>query len=180
MSASLLVDLYNTTSQDVSIVGTPVQSGAIVTPCSGAVVGAGVDMIDANTYCNLFVTGYTASGQLRVQVQTAASDVSGNYTDPTSGLAAFPGAFVSGGILWINSGGTGGGIFQAWASGQQAVASGFFAAQGFQRPARFARAVLLSGDFATGPITVGFISQLKTTGSGGGASMSPSSGAVQV
>lgn len=180
MSANLLVDLGNTCQIGVSITGTPVLSGALVAPCSGAVIGQGVDMLNADTYTNLFVMGFSASGQLRVQIQTSDTDVSGSYTDPTSGLAALPGRFQSGGLLWINSGGAGGGVFDTWVSGQQALASGFGGAQGFQRPHRYARANLLSGDFGAGPIVVGFIGNLRTTHSGTGFTFSPGSGTVSV
>lgn len=179
MSAGYVVDLGNGAQMGASIVGTPVLSGALVSPCSGAVVGVGLSFNDANSLCNLFVAGVSASGQLRVQVQCSDSDTSGTYTDPTSGLASLPGAFQSGGILWINSGGTTGGLLGAQVSGQ-ALASGFVVAQGFQRTGEFVRALLLSGDFAAGPLTVGFVSQKRITGSGAGYSPLPSSGTVNV
>ena len=179
MSASLTVDLGNSCQSDVSINGTTILSGSLVAPCSGAIIGDSINMINADTYCNVFVAGTSSSGQLRVQVQCADADTSGLYTDPTSGLAAFPGAFESGGILRLNSGGAGGGLLGAATSGQY-LASGFFVAQGFLRTGTFVRANLLSGDFGGGPICVGFISNLKTTGSGGGFSYSPTSGVVNV
>lgn len=179
MSAGLIVDLGNCAQMGVSIQGTPVLSGALVAPCSGAVVGQGISMTNADTYCNLFVAGVMSSGQLRVAVQCANADTSGSYTDPTSGLADLPGAFSSGGVLWLNSGGAGGGALQPFYSGN-AVASGFAVAQGFQRTGAFVRAMLLSGDFGCGPLTVGFISNLRTTGSGGGFTFSPGSGVVSV
>ncbi len=179
MSANLLVDLGNTCQMGVSIQGTPVLSGALVAPCSGAVIGAGINMMNADTYCNLFVCGVSASGQLRVQVQCSDADTSGTYTDPTSGIAGFPGSFQSGGILWLNSGGAGGGTLGAQYSGQS-LASGFAVAQGFIRTGTFVRANLLSGDFGAGPLTVGFISNLKTIGSGAGFTFSPGSGTVNV
>lgn len=175
MSASLTVDLGNTCQMDVSIQGTPVLSGALVAPCSGAIIGDGINMMNSDTYCNLFVAGYSTSGQLRVQVQCADSDVSGSYTDPMSGLTERPGAWQSGAILWINSGGAGGGLLGAGVSGQF-LASGFTIAQGFIRTGTFVRANLLSGDFGGGPLTIGFISNLKTTGSGYGFTWAPGSG----
>ncbi len=180
-SAGLVVDLGNSAQMDVSIQGLPVLSGALVAPCSGAVIGDGINMMNSDTYCNLFAAGFMTSGQLRIQVQCADNDVSGQYTDPTSGLPsnAFPGAFQSGGILFLNSGGAGGGVLGAGVSGQF-VASGFAVAQGFQRTGTFVRANLLSGDFGCGPLTIGFISNLKTTGSGGGYSPLPGSGSVNV
>lgn len=179
MSASYLVDLENTTIQGVSILGTPVLSGALVAPCSGAIIGQSLNFINGNTFTNVFVTGVTASGVLRVQVQTSDTDTSGTYTDPTSGLPQLPTSFSSGGLLIINSGGAGGGDIGALVSGN-AVASGFFTAAGFQRPGQFVRANLLSGDFGAGPLVVGFISNLKVTGSGGGFSYLPTSGTVNV
>jgi hypothetical protein len=179
VSASTLVDLQNTCQRGVSIQGSPVLSGAGVFPCSGAVIGQGIDLLHADTYCNLYVAGVSASGQLRAQVQCSDTDTSGSYTDPTSGLPQMPGAFSSGGILILNSGGTTGGLLNGLVSGE-ALASGFFVAQGFIRTGRFARVNFLSGDFAAGAITAGFISQFKTTGSGGGFTLLPGSGTVSV
>lgn len=181
MSANYIVDLGNSAQIGVSIVTTPVLSGSLVAPCSGAIIGQGINMNNANAYCNLFVAGVSASGQLRVQVQTSDSDTSGSYTDPTSGLpvGALPGQFQSGGLLWINSGGTGGGLLYGGQSGAY-LASGFGVAQGFIRNGTFVRANILSGDFAVGGLVVGFISQLRTTGSGGGSTQSPGSGALNV
>lgn len=181
MSASLLVDLFSTCQAGVSIQGTPVLSGALVAPCSGAIIGQGIFMGNADTLCNLFVAGVSASGQLRVQVQCADSDVSGSYTDPTSGVPAgsLPSSFSSGGLLWINSGGLLGGLLGAQISGQ-ALASGFCTGASFIRTGTFVRANLLSGDFCAGPLTVGFFSQLRTVGSGGGFTLNPTSGTVNV
>src|ERR1700735_4819885 len=111
MSASYLVDLYDTTQQGVSIADPPFLSGGSFFAGSGTVVGQSIFMGNSDSYCNVFAIGNTQSGQLRIQVQTSYTDVSGNYTDPTSGLAVLPTVFQSGGILWINSGGTGGGVF---------------------------------------------------------------------
>lgn len=184
-SANLIVDLGNTALQGVSISAVPLLSGGALFPCSGALVGAGIDMNNADTFCNLEIQGTAPSGQLRIAVQCADTDTSGSYTDPTSGLPVMPGPFSSGGVLFINSGGAGGGtIGQAFASGlsgfTQAIASGFAVAAGFQRTGRFVRGVALSGDFFAGPGFVSFISQLRTTGSGGGSTQSPGSGTVSV
>lgn len=180
MSASTTVDLGNTCQILPSITGAGPGSG-IVYAASGAIIGQSIDRLNSDTFCNLLVQGQAVfgSGLLRVAVQSANADVSGQYTDPTSGLAALPTAFSSGGILWINSGALGGGVLGALTSGQ-AVQSGFSAAAGFQAPGRYVRANVLSGDFYAGPLNVSFVSQLHTTGSGGGFSMSPSSGAVSV
>ncbi len=174
MSAGLLVDLGNTAQQGVSISPTPFLSGGLIAAASGNIIGQSVNMINANTYCNVELVGVSASGQIRIQVQTADSDTSGSYTDPTSGLAQLPGVFASGGIIWVNSGGTGQGVFSPFASGNS-LASGFAAATAFQRPGQFVRANILtegSQQYA-GPLTVAFVSQLKTTGSGGGFSYAP-------
>lgn len=161
MSANLIVDLGHTADMRPSIVN------ALIFPASGAVIGNPVDLKDANTVCNLFVAGDLAqSGRLRVAVQTSESTASGSFTDPTSGLAQMPGEFSSGGVYWINSGA---GLY-----------SGFFDATFFQRPNRYARVNVLSGDFWTGELTAGFISQKRTTGSGAGYSYQPGSGTVNV
>lgn len=179
-SANLVVDLGNTAYIYPSLTfsgGCWVQSGV------GALIGNGCDLLYANTFCNLHVVGQGifGSGQLRVAIQTSDTDVSGSYTDPTSGLAQFPTSFSSGGILTLNSGSLGGGTFGAGVSGQF-IQSGFSVAAGFQRPFRYARANVLSGssDFFVGPLSVSFVSQLKTTGSGGGFTYSPTSGTPSV
>jgi len=205
VSASYLVDLGGTTLLYPSLLPSQAQSG-LVSPLSGVLIGNSVDMLHANSFCNAVITGinYNFSGQVQIQVQTSDTDVSGNYTDPTSGLAQFPTWFSSGGLLWINSGGLLGGTLQGAifggvaggpagasnaASGSPnsgyAIASGFTVAAGFQRIGRFVRANVLSGALNSGfgyngPFSVSFISQLKITGSGGGYTPAPSSGAVNV
>ncbi len=164
-----------------SITSPPLLSGGSTCPASGAIIGQSVNLIQGQGFTNLFAAGVTLSGQLRLQVQVSDSDVSGTYTDPTSGLPQFPTSFSSGGILWINSGGTGQGVLGAQTSGQS-VLSGFLVAAGFIRNGTFGRVnVLLEGtaQFA-GPLTAGFIEQTKTTGSGAGFSFSPGSGTVNV
>lgn len=165
MSASLLVDLNATTLDVVSIA---TASGGGTLPASGAIVGNAVDMITAGTFTNLFVAaGLSQSGALRVAVQTSDSTTSGTFTDPTSGLAQLPTWFQSGGVIWINSGGAG-------------LSSGNFYCAGFLNPNRYARAIILSGDFYNGPTSVGFINNYRVTGSGGGYTLSPTSGVVNV
>ena len=182
MSANLIVDLGNTAAMQLSV-GLGGAGSGLVYAASGAVIGQGVDLRNADTFCNLFAAGngIFGSGQLRIQIQTSDSDVSGNYTDPTSGLAALPTSFSSGGILILNSGALGGGLLGAFTSGQS-IQSGFAVAAGFQRPqaGTYVRANVLSGDFFAGTLTVGFISQYRTTGSGGGFTYSPGSGSVNV
>lgn len=182
-SANLVVDLGNTCQFGNSQFGWSVTSGLsnLVAVASGTLIGTSIDMLHSDTFCNMAITGQSTSGQLRIQVQCSDSDTSGNYTDPTSGLAQFPTIFQSGGIVWINSGGAGGGIFGAQASGYS-LASGFACSAAFQRPQRYVRANVLSetSQQYAGPLTVQFISQYKTTGSGGGFTLSPTSGTVSV
>lgn len=52
-------------------------------------------------------------------------------------------------------------------------ASGGIAFASFQRPYQYARVILLSGNTSLFSLQAGFISQLLTTGSGGGASQQP-------
>lgn len=181
-SANLTVDLGNTTQQANSLSSFSSLSGVQNCLCaaSGGIIGQSVDMLHSDTFCNMLITGVGgSSGQLRIAVQTSDSDTSGTYTDPTSGLAQLPTVFQSGGIVWLNSGGTGNGLYGAFVSGQ-AISSGFCASAAFQRPGRFVRANLVSGDFFAGPLEVNFLSQFKTTGSGGGFTYQPTSGTVNV
>lgn len=174
MSASLLVDLGNTCQQIQTIGATGAAVSGVIYAASGATIGQSCNMPYSDTYCNVQVNAVPtfASGQLRIQVQTAPADVSGQYTDPTSGLAVLPTWFSSGGILILNSGGILGGTISAQTSGDSFY-SGACEAAAFQRPGQFARANVLSGDFFTGSLIVNFISQWKTTGSGGGFSLQP-------
>ena len=180
MSANLVVDIGNTCQSQQSV-PTPAQLSPSGQVCglSGVQVGQTLDLIHADTFCNLYITGTAvlASGPLIVGVQTADSDVSGNYTDPTSGLAQLPTVFQSGGVVWLNSGSFGG-IYGSGTSGQF-VQSGFAAYAGFQRVGRYAR-VLFNSGFFIGPVQAGFVTQFKTTGSGGGFTYSPGSGTVNV
>lgn len=178
--ASLLVDLGNTTQQGVSIVPPPFLSGGLVAVASGAFVGQSVFMGNADTFCNLQLQGVAASGRLRVAVQCSDTDTSGSFTDPTSGLAQMPTVFSSGGVLLVNSG-LDNGTLGALVSGQ-CIASGFSVAGGFQRTGTFVRAVALNEGSVQfgGTLTAVFVSQLRSPGSGGGFSYSPSSGVVNV
>lgn len=177
MSANSVVDLGNT----VQVTPTVINGSGNLFPCSGAVIGASVNLINADSMCQVQITGCPTygSGQIRVQVQCSDSDVSGTFTDPTSGLAQMPSVFTSGGIVTINSGGLNNGIYGPGVSGQFML-SGFSAFAAFQRPGQFARANLLSGDFFAGNVSVNLLSQLKVTGSGGGYTLSPSSGGINV
>src|SRR5271166_4002060 len=117
MSASLLVDLGNTCLMGPVTLPT-FASGTFA--ASGATIGQSVDLLNANTFCNLIAMGVPlfTSGQLRLQVQCSDFDTSGSYVDPTSGLAQLPTSFQSGGIVIINSGGLLGGVLGAQTSGQ--------------------------------------------------------------
>lgn len=173
MSASYVVDLSATTIAGVSIAPA---AGVGSTPASGVIVGNGLDFTLATTFCNVWAAGASLSGQFRVQVQTAPSNTSGLYTDPTSGLPPYlPTNIQSGGILICGSGAN-------QASGGSNMVSGGVEIGGFLRPAGHAwvRAVVMSGDQHNGPVTVGFIEQQATTGSGTGYSYAPSSGILQV
>ena len=171
MSANLLVDLANTSLPSTS--GKPNVSigpaaGVGATPASGTVIGQIVDLLEADTYCNLAVAaGPSVSGQFRIAVQNSDSTASGSFFDPTSGLSAFPGACLSGGIFVFNSGNT-------------QMNSGGLGFGAFIRTGRYARAIILSGDQFNAPVTAGFVSQLKTVGSGQGYTFSPGSGTISV
>lgn len=176
MSANLVVDLFNTCQMAFSF-----RSG-ILSGETAVRIGDIVDMLSADTNTQLFVVGRsTGSGPLLVGVQTSPDTTSGNFTNPISGLSQFPGAFRSGGYLIIGSGpatDTRLGIFGSGVSGQ-IIQSGFVAASHFQRPHRYARVIIGSGLY-DGYLQAGFIGNLRTTGSGGGATQSPGSGAVSV
>ena len=182
MSANLVVDLGNTCLMAPSLPGGIVVSpSGFVAGLSGQLVGNTVDLINADTYCNVYVAGTSVtSGPLRVGVHAADAPTSGTFTDPTSGLATMPTSFSSGGWLVIGQSGTNPGVLNAGngVSGQFLL-SGFTVGAAFMRTGRYARLILGSG-FYDGPIQAGFISQLKTTGSGGGFTLAPGSGSVSV
>lgn len=169
--AGTIVDLGNTTLPAVS--GYPNTSiagaaGVASTPASGVIVGQPVDLLHCNNFCNMAVAGGpSVSGQFRVLIQTADATTSGSFTDPTSGLAVMPTRFLSGGVLVCNS-------------GNAEMRSGGLVFAGFQRTGRYARAIVMSGDQFNAPVTIGFVSQLKTPGSGGGFTYAPTSGSVNV
>lgn len=181
MSANLVVDIGGSCQSLPSINAGVVGNSGIAYSASGGLIGNSVDMLHSDTFCNLNVAGTPifTSGQLRIQVQTADSDTSGSYTDPTSGAAQMPTYFSSGGILILNSGGVGSGLLGGGTSGQN-MQSGFNVFAGFQRPQRFVRANMVSGDFYGGTLQVNFVAQNKTTGSGGGFSYQPGSGTINV
>ena len=240
MSANLLVDLGNTTNFNPSSVG------ATLSASGGTLVGFPIDLINCDTYCNLFLIAPGVSGPIQVQVQCTPQGadnasgvlwsgggfpVSGNFTDPTSGLAQLPTVFQSGANVYFNSGlyslpgaGWGGSgqtgalpggypagtfpfgldpvynaqggcatalITSGGASGAIPVfASGGIGFAAFQRTGRWARTVVTlpagvggagaggSGSLLT--VIAGFITQLDTTGSGGGFSWLPQSGGGNV
>src|SRR5512146_334974 len=110
MSANLHVDIGNTAQFYPSIAtGLTLASGAFVSQ-SGAIVGQWIDMSDTDTFCNVFVAAGPFSGPLGIAVQTApgpnvvapytnafsgnifsgAAPLSGQFTDPTSGLSQLP------------------------------------------------------------------------------------------
>ena len=185
-------------------VGTVVDLNNADTFCNIWVAGGATSGIAAVQIQTTDVTsGQLSSGGLQAIV------TSGAFTDPTSGLAQLPTNISSGGILWVNSGlwslPQGGGASGAMSVntfglgtnpvfGGQTPAGGSFPVSGsftvfgsgggmafgaFQRPHRYARLNILAGSFSA-PIIAGFLSQLRTTGSGGGFTFSPTSGAVNV
>jgi len=178
MSANLIVDIGATADYRPSV-ATLVE----VSPASGTVVGQIVDLLFANTYCNVYVAGGAASGPIDVRIQTSDGLTSGSFTDPTSGLPAgtLPAFLASGGIFWANSGLQVSGAYSVTApvNNSPAFCSGGIAFAAFQRPQRYARLLVMSGAFV-GHVNAGFVSQKKTTSSGGGFSLSPSSGVVNV
>ncbi len=181
MSASLLVDLGSTCQMLPSLTSTALVSGWAAYG-SGSYVGQIVDMLNADTFTNVFAAGQSVtSGPLKLGIQTSDDTVSGNFTDPTSGLQVMPTVFSSGGILLIGQSGIAPGIFGVGegVSGQFLL-SGFFAAGAFLRPHRYARLFIQSGSLYDGALQAGFIGNYRTVGSGGGFSYSPASGAVNV
>lgn len=208
-----MLDLGNTTTV-VPVLSLAIGVGNTV--ASGELVSRFADMKNTGGLCNLVVVGGPTSGPIAIQVQCADAisgvimsggvPPSGTFTDPTSGLAQFPSTFISGGIVWFNSGlyslpgggnvsGTNGlGLFPAGlnpvfaAQGSlgytvsgtfPAFASGGAGCASFQRTGRFVRCIALSGAF-TADAKIMFVEQLMTTGSGGGFHPSPGSGAVSV
>ena len=188
MGAALSLDLYNATQTVYSLPSTAaaadgpiaISSGGVISSLSGVMVGDIVDLVNCNNACQVYVAGRSlGSGPLMIGVQTSDATTSGSFTDPTSGLAAMPSVFQSGGYLVIGSGGwTGatdpGGIYSSGLSGSM-VLSGFMAFAGFQRPHRYARLFLGSGFMDWAACQAGFVSQLKTQGSGAGFAWSPQS-----
>ena len=224
MSANTTVDIGATSLFVPSITtGLTVASGAYAS-LSGTVVGQWVDMRNCDTLCNVFVTAGPCSGPIGIAVQTApgvydvplgnnsfsgnvfsgGAPLSGNFTDPTSGLAQLPTWFSSGGILWLNSGlvtvpgqlGASGQLVAGYAQGSlpfgpnpvyigqngtafvssgsiPEFASGGCAFAAFQRNYQYVRLLLLSGATTVPSLAAGLISQLMTTGSGGGYAQTP-------
>lgn len=174
MSANLVVDLANTVDAPTSL---RVISG------DSTVIGAVCDMLFANTYTNVWVTGL-GSGPLPILIQTSDTTASGDFTDPTSGVAQMPVNIVSGGIFWANSGlyGSGASSPAAPIDSAPVFCSGGIQFGAFQRPGRYARLICTSGNasLTSVPFNAGFAGQKKTTGSGAGFSYQPGSGTVNV
>ena len=164
-----------------SLTAAPVVESGLFAGLSGRTVGGIVNLNNANTYCNVFVGGTPAinSGILIIQVQTSTGTTSGSFTDPTSGLTTFPTSFASGGNLILGSGGTGANALWGTAVSGQNMNSGFMAFAAFQRDKQYARLIFNSG-FYLGSLYAGFVSNLRTVGSGGGFTYAPGSGSVNV
>lgn len=190
MAADLLVDLFSHSLAYPSLpspsqgadAGLAITSGGCVSSLSGVQIGDSIDLNDVNHFTNVYVEGRSfGSGPLLIGVQDSPDSTSGNFTDPTSGLAQFPTWFRSGGWLIIGSGpatATNLGIAGSGLSGQ-IIQSGFMTFGAFQRKGRWARLVLGSG-FYDGTLRAGFIAQRRVIGSGTGYSVSPSSGILNV
>jgi hypothetical protein len=195
------VSIFNAAGQGVGIAPTLNASGYTINANLGTTIGQSLDMLQADAFTNIFLAGLAINtGELKVQIQVSDSDVSGNYTDPTSGYPAnqFPlyggptqfanlGGVFSGGMVYFGSG-CGGGDLYGQASGHSAE-SGFMVCQPFIRNARYMRLNVLSGGIVAtytsgyqGSLIAGAIGQLKTTGGSGGAGFvySPGSGTVNV
>ena len=174
MSANLVVDLGATCDYALSL--------DVATPAS-LTIGSIVDLANADTNCNIWVAGGGGSGVLEIRVQTSDGTTSGGFTDPTSGRASnqLPSFIASGGIMYVNSG--------LAASGNQSLSapvntaplfcSGGIQFGSFIRPHRYARLIVASSLFPD-PVLAGFISNKRTTGSGGGFTFAPGSGTVNV
>ncbi len=160
-------------------------------PASGVVVGQIIDLLHYDTFCNWFVAGggnsgaASWSGVVGVAAQFSDSLSSGSFalSDPTSGQSAFLPSYVgSGTVLYGNSGLAASGGIPLGAPVDQAPP---FCSGGIQfgaaiRTGRYGRLVLLSGASLVSPILAGFVTNLRTTGSGGGQSQSPGSGNISV
>jgi len=165
--ANLIIDLANSTINGMSVLNT---SGSTL-PSSGVNVGRAVDLLQANTLCNVATTyGNAASGFIGIQVQESDTNVSGNFVP----VLVFSGtwSWLSGGRFVLQSSGIG-------QSGTGPVSGGTLF-NAFERRFRYVRAITESGGLWDAPVNVGFISQSKIDGSGGGFSFSPGSGVVSV
>lgn len=184
--ASYLVDLGQTTDFRASVVSLSGQSTA---------VGDIVDLLHANTLTQVWLTATAVSGPLPVLIQTSDATTSGTFTDPTSGLFTtasvgsqqFTIGMASGGIFWANSGLYLSGISSPASKldGGALLCSGGIVFAAFQRPHRYARLIVTSGNATIGNaiLAAGFLAQKKLTGSSGtagGYSYSPGSGTPSV
>ncbi|MDO8673658.1 MAG: hypothetical protein Q7O66_19790 [Dehalococcoidia bacterium] len=174
MSANLVVDLGATCDYRTSIV---VGSGA------NLVVGQIIDLAHADTYCNVWVAGGVGSGVIEMRIQTSDGVTSGSFTDPTSGRASnqLPAFLASGGVMFANSGlaVSGSQSLSAPVNTAPLFCSGGIQFGAFIRPHRYARLISNSSVFPDA-IQAGFISNKRTTGSGGGFTYAPGSGTVNV
>lgn len=171
MSANYLVDLKGTAMPAGYSLIAPAGVNSYLAPASGLLVGVTVDLLHANAFTNLVcAAGNSASGTFTLAVQTSDSTASGTFVAPFSGESFLPSWFTSGMCLTFGSGGVN-------------PVSGILDFAGFICPARYARVNLVAGngstDFFQGALLAGFIKQLRTTGSGGGASQSPAAGSTQ-
>lgn len=176
MAADMIVDLFSAADSRTSIAAA---SGTDFTV--GAIVDFQQAHVNTQVWCAPAAGG---SGVIELRIQTSDATTSGSFTDPTSGLptSVFNNQCVkSGGILFLNSG-----LFVSGNSMRTAVVnnaplfcSGGIDGSWFQRPHRYARLLLNSGTYPNA-VTAGFLCQKHQTSSGGGFTLAPGSGTVNV
>jgi len=159
------------------------QTSGMFASLSGTVIGTTVDLINANTYCNLWVQGVGSvvlSGAIVLQIQQSDSTASGTFTDPTLGMLSgdLTSVVTSGGLVTLNANASGG-VWGGFTSGQSYL-SGFLGFAGFSRGGRYARVNFHANSTGIANINAGFIAQQKVVGSGGGFTFAPGSGSVNV
>lgn len=176
MSANLVVDLFNTVDSRASLVGA---SGTDLT------IGQIVDFQNAHVNTQVWCApAGPGSGVIELRIQTSDSTASGTFTDPTSGIptSVFTNQQVqSGGRLFLNSGlfVSGNSLRTAVVNNAPLFCSGGIDGSWFQRPHRYARLILNSGVYPAA-VNAGFLCTKHQTSSGGGFSLQPSSGVVNV
>lgn len=163
--ANLVIDIQNTCLVEDSLLAAAIQ------PSSGVLIGRPVDLLQANTLCNVRLTyGTFQSGFVGYQVQESDTTTSGSFVPVQSVSGTWN--WLSGSRIVINSSGIG--------QSGTGVVSGDTVFAAFERRFRYVRVIQESGGLADTFGGAGVVSQLKVTGSGGGFSFSPGSGVVNV